>query len=463
MKSGKKALFLLFSGIFMLLVCVIMPDTLAQKCKLLNGQLGMHKAVVSAKLNSSGDKAKLTPGALQKLARSLKIKDYCYEACSDTLETSLTANGKHFTAGIIGTNYMLPEFRTLTALQGGFFTKNSEKEGGYIAVIDDKLAWSVFMTSNVIGKTLELYCKTFKIVGVVKGDHSILSSLKGDTIPYIYIPGEKMLELDKKASVNNFQLRTLDTSTLDRNKGLVSDAISKIGYISSDFSITDCNISQALLDQKTEIIIFIMGCIIIFLLLIWLWHILKNMASEIRRQCRTDYLTNVIRQNFSNISFNMLKVIFAASAIYLVLVNITFKLYIPPEYLPEELIDVSFYSKLVVAGIARRIGNPDHMTDAIGLLMDEIGLLTGGILVLAALAGLLLVLGGAGALRPESVKLNKAVLWCGLFTLLSLALLAAAAIASGLPFILEPRNIMVVWAFIYINVWFKYYQFERMS
>ncbi len=463
MKAGKKPLIILFSGVFILLICIIMPESLAEKCKLLNGQFGMHKAAVTAKINSSDNKSKLTPSDIKKLAGSLNITDYSYAVQPGVIETKSAANKKSSAARIIGTNYMFPGFNTFTILQGGFFTETSEKEGDYIAVIDDRLAWNVFLTDNAVGKSLELYDKTFKIVGVIKSDDSILSKLAGISTPHIYIPGEKMLELDEQAFVNFIQLRTIDNSTFDKNRASISNALSKAGYTPSDFSISDFNIKQALLDQKTEIVIFIMGCIIILLVILWLWNILKDMVFEISQKCRTDYLTNVIKSSVPYMGLILQKTAAAIFVIYLVIARITFKLYIPPEYIPEELIDVSAYINLIMSAFSESIGNKDYMMDTAGIIMNGIEVLTGGVLFIAVLAGLLMIFVGASILHRAGKIFHIVVLKCGLFIFLSLAFLVAATRAAGLPFMLETRHIVVLWAFIYVSLFFNYFKFERKN
>ena len=109
MKTGKSILVLLFGGIFILMSCVILAQSLAEKSKQLNGDYGMAKAVVTLKdqMNLKND-SKLTREDAKKLAGILGTGDFSYTARPALFRASLKADGISFVSGITGTNYLLP-------------------------------------------------------------------------------------------------------------------------------------------------------------------------------------------------------------------------------------------------------------------------------------------------------------------------------------------------------------------
>ncbi len=462
MKSGKKALVLLPLGIFLLLLCIIMPDALKEKAEYLNGVNGFGKIVAAAGVNSDINPS-LTPEIITKAAKQSKINEFSYTAANHILNTDVKVEDRMVKASITGTNFMFPAFSRCNMLRGSFFSEDAEKSGGYIAVIDDRFAWEAFRTYKVVGETLELYNRQFKIIGVVKTDASVLSRLAGDNFSHIYIPGEKMLELDKSAAIKVFQFKTDKTDIMDRNETPISAALQAAGYKADDFSITDLNITRVSMEQKPQSIVFFLSCIIAVIVLKWLIQSLKNVITEIRRQCKKDYFINIIKDNLIPTAAISLKILFSAAATGLLFASTTFKIYIPPKYLPDELIDLTFYFKLLLAGFTKNVGGLEYYTDLTGNITGSANLLTELPLILILIAGLLLIYSGVSAYKPERDELLKAVLVSGLSILFSLLLLAAAANRLGLLLTLHTSQIAVVWVFIYTCIWFRFYKQERMN
>lgn len=462
MKLAKKAMVLLPLGIFLLLLCIIMPGALKEKAEYLNGVAGFGKILVAAGI-SPDIKPSLTPEAISKAAKHIKSDEFSYTAANYMINTDVKAGERVVKASVTGTNFMFPAFSRCNMLMGSFFSEEAEKSGGYIAVIDDRFAWEAFRTNKVVGEKLKLYNRQFKIIGVVKSDASILSRLAGDNSSHIYIPGEKLLELDKSAAIKVFQFKTDEKDTMNRNVELVSGALQALGYKAADFSITDLNITGAGLEQKPQVIIFFLSCIIAVIMLNWLTQNLKHAIKEFRRQSKKDYFMNVIKANLMPTAAILLKVLFSAAATGLLFASAAFKLYIPPKYLPEELIDLAFYFKLLLAGFSETVRGREYYTDLTGSIMGSAGLLTEMPLILIFIAGLWFIYAGAAAFSPEREELLKAVLVSGLSILLSLLLLAAAADRLDLPVIFHIRQIAVVWIFIYVCVGFRFYKHERMN
>lgn len=456
MRAGR-TMVLLFSGIFILLSCVILTRSLVEKGILQNGDGGMAKAVITVKNQMTSDKARLKPGDVKKLADILGTKEFCYTARPALFKASVKAGRKSIVSGITGTNHLLPRFSRMNMIYGSFFAEAAQKEGGYVAVIDDRLAWNAFMTVNAIGKKLEIYGKIFKIVGVVKRDTSILGKLADDGFPEVFIPGDKLLELDMTAGISSLQVGTEDTSTMDNNRKLISGALQEIGKNPSDYSIVDFNIKQALLKQKPDIIIFLLGSIVILIALSWLVRTLKEIITVLYRECRADYLMNVIRKNWRETGIAAIKAVSAIITILLVGAGIRFSLFIPPALIPEELIDISFYFELIRGGIRSSIENQGYVAGAAELLLVRLDMLTGWTLSIMIAVGLILAYASFARLKLLNVEMHKLSLACGVFILISLGILAIIANISGLPFSIKTGNILVVWAFIYINILFFYY------
>ncbi len=462
MKSGRKALVLLPLGIFLLLLSIIMPGALTEKAEYLNGVNGLSKIVVAAGVGFDINPS-LTPEIIGKAAKQAKTDEFSYTAANQTLNTDVRIGERVVKASITGTNFMFPTFSRCSMQTGSFFSETAEKSGGYIAVVDDRFAWEAFKSDKVVGETLEIYNRQFKISGVLKSDASILGRLAGDNSSHVFIPGEKMLELDKAASIKVFQFKTGDTGNTVRTGALIRGALQALGYKADDFCITDLNITRVGLKQKPQLFVFLLSCIIAVIILIWVTQNIKNGITEIKRQCRTDYLINILKANLISIAAFLLKLLFSVAAAGLLFACTSFKMYIPPEYVPEELIDLSFYFKLLLAAFTKNVRGREYYTDLTGSITESAALLTQIPPVLALLAGLLLTYAGTAALSSRWYELSKAVRISGVSILISLLIFAAASDRLGLPLTLHTGQIAVVWVFINICVWFRFYKYERIK
>lgn len=463
MKTGNRAHVWLFGGIFLLLFCVTMPASLAEKGIGLNGDNGMNKVVVTAKKTGPQTGSDLSLREVERIAGGLGTKEYTYTARPAFSRVPVKAGGAGFPSTVIGTNHRLPRFSRMEMLFGSFFTETAEREGGNVAVIDDRLAWNAFRTGNAVGETLEIYGRPFRITGVVKRDASIAGKLTDDGFPQVFIPGERLFELDSQATIPVVEVKTEEGGTMDRNRPSVSAALQEAGKNPSDYSIVDFNIKRALLEQKPDMIVFISGCVIILILAAWIRDVLKELIPALRRECRTDYLMGVIRKNAGRTGVAAGKVLTALGAMFLTAAGMRFSLFIPPALIPEELIDIPFYFELIHAGIRSGLENQGYMAGTAETLFNRLDMLTGWPLAIISAAGFLAIYAGLGKLKLLHVQIHRLALACGLFTLLCAMLLAASAGALGLPFRLETADVLIVWTFIYLNIFYCHYKSEKGS
>lgn len=453
MKSNKCVFILLFTGIFLLLLCIVEGRSLSVHNVISNGDIGTGKAAVTLRNTADAKNADgFTIGEISKLSELLKTSYVTYQTETVREKTTVEVDGSSYAARVTGTNYVLPRFTTMYFKHGCFFTESAEEEGDTVAVIDDEFAWKVFKDENVVGKTLKLYGKTFRITGVIKKDSSIINRMLEDGLAEIFIPGEKLLELDEAAKINTFQLKTTDAGTLDHNRILIANALSKAGKDPDDYTIIDFNVSQALLRQKTDLIVFAPGAVTILILLLYLKNIVWHVITIIRKECYSDYLSNVIKMNSRMVIAAGMKIMTTVLGIIMIASCISFKFYIPPSLIPEELIDISHYMNLINSRIQNEMSNRGYLESFSELYMRKINMLTGWPLFAAAAAGLLLVYLGLGKMKRLEMDTFQTTIACGFFFFLSLIILAAAAKIAELPFVLDTKNILVVWAFIYIHI-----------
>lgn len=441
-----------FAGILLLMSCIVLGKGLIEKCSQLNGAYSMQKVVVSVKNQAdSQGRDSFSMDDIYRLEKELSTNDMDYTAKSGLASTAVSYAGASFGVRLTGTGYEFPLYNGLVMEKGSFISKSQEDEGEMVAVIDDELAWTVFKSSDVVGKTLDIFGSHFRIVGVAKKDGSVISKLIDDGLPDVYIPAAVMLELDTTSRVEILQIRTSEGGTLGQNISDVSSALQQTGKNSSSYNMSDLNLKLALMEEEPLLAVFIIGMISILILLSFAKNAALNIYHLLRNGCRTDYFSNVIRNNLKGVGANLLEIAASAAGMALVWLGIAFRLYIPPEYIPDELINTAYYSNLLKSLIQGGIKNMGHVAPVPELTANTAAVLVNILFIVSVILGLLLLYMGLRELRLN-VKKSGTVIVFFLYLAISLGVLAATAAWAGLPYILDVKCILVSWAFIYLCI-----------
>ncbi len=453
MKKGKAVWILSFSGILMILSFIVLGTALLKECYRLNSNYDMQKVLVSVKnqIDSQG-KNSFTIDDIDRLKKELSTEDVSYTALSGLINTSVSNSNTVLTARLIGTDHTYPNFSNMALINGSFITQKQEKEEAMVAVIDEELAWDLFKSVDATGKTLDIYGKTFQVTGVLKKEGSIIGKLTDDGMPKVYIPAKVMLDMDNTAGITAMQIRTADGNTLDQNKSNVSAALGQISKDPSNYNIVDYNLKYALMRQGPLLFAFVMG---IASMLILLKHVKKltiKAYSLITEGCRTDYLSNVIKENKAELAVYLLEMMVVFIGIVFIWRGISFKPYIPPRYIPDELIDISYYRNIIKGFIQGGIRDMGYIPTQSELYVNATNMLLNLLFFLAVMPGCLLLYIGLREMKGLNIDTNKLTMIIGVGFVFSLALLVVTAYMMQLPLILDIKGILVTWVFIFLNI-----------
>ncbi|MGE5678610.1 MAG: ABC transporter permease, partial [Pseudomonadota bacterium] len=238
MKERKAGWVMAFSGILLILSLVILGKAIVEKCVQMNGAYSMQKVLVSEKKQAGQkDENFFSIDDINRLKKELSTRDISYTAQSGIAGTSAVYGANTYPVSLTGIDHLYTRFGGPVLEEGSHITQTQEEEGALVAVIDEELAWKVFKTDKVIGKTINIYNAAFTIAGVVEKEASIIGKLTDDGLPDVYIPAPIMLELDATARITGLQIRTSESNLMDQNISAVSVAISHIGKDPSSYSI----------------------------------------------------------------------------------------------------------------------------------------------------------------------------------------------------------------------------------
>jgi hypothetical protein len=266
----------------------------------------------------------------------------------------------------------------------------------------------------------------------------------------VFIPAGKMLELDTTAKIKSFQVRTSDTSTLDLNTTLVSNALAQIGKSPTNYDLEDYNLKKALMEQKPKLIIFIMGVLSIFTLLVYMKNIIAEVIELFTKGCNKDYFMNVLSNNLFIVGISSIKVLLIIGGSILIWSGMKFKLYIPPRYIPDELINVSYYINLFKSYIQATVSSLGFVAPNTELVTNTVQTVLNWMFYISLIPGFLMLYIGFAQLKTFDVEMPKVILYFGLFVMGSLGILAVTTGMLGLPFTIDIKNLIVAWSFLSI-------------
>ncbi|MTI55869.1 ABC transporter permease [Geosporobacter ferrireducens] len=453
MNKGKAVWIVTFSGILLMLSFLILGNALVEECNRLNGDYSMQKVLVSVKnqIDRQG-KNSFSMEDIERLKKELSTEAISYTAQSGLVNTPVSSAGTALPARLTGVDRTYPVFNSLMLKDGSFITQKQEEEGAMVAVIDEELAWELFRTVHATGKTIDIFDKTFQITGIVKKDNSLIGKLTDDGLPKVYIPAEVMMEMDTTAGVTALQIKTVDAGTLDQNKNNVSNALRQIGKDPSNYNIIDYNLKYEFMKQWPLLFVFILGAVSMMILLTYAKKRIKTAYFLIRNGCKTDYFSNVMKDNKRVIGIHILEIVLAALGILLIWREISFRPYIPPRYIPDEIINISYYLDIIKNGIQGSIRNMGYIPDQAELIVNVTNMLLYLLFYTAVVLGFLLLYTGFREMKALNMDSNKLTRTFGIFFVLALAIVAAAAYMIKLPFVLDLKGILIAWVFIFLNI-----------
>lgn len=451
LKPEKISWALIFIGILFLLIGIILGRLVYNKGLEVNGVFSMKKIVVSVKtqLDTQGTNG-FSEDNIKGLVKQLNTNNLTYTGQSGLISSFVRSDNSSSQAKITGTNYLYPLFNQLFLKAGSFITEKNEDEGGFVAVIEENIAWNLFKTKNAVGNTILIYNVPFKIIGVFKKDNSIIERLTDSGVSDVFIPVGKMLELDTTAKIKSLQVPSIDNGSLELNTSIISEALQQIDKNPSDYDLEDYNLKMAAMEQKPKFIIFIMGVLSIFILLVYIKNILTEVIELFRIGCRKDYFTNILKGNLLTVGISVIKILLISGTSLLIWNGIKYKPYIPTRYIPDELINISYYINLIKSNIQSAISNLGFIASNTELVTNTVQTVLNWIFYISIIPGFLMLYIGFIQLKTFNIEMPKVVLYIGLFVTGSLCILAGAAYLLGLPFTIDIKNLIITWSFLSI-------------
>ena len=288
--------------------------------------------------------------------------------------------------------------------------------------------------------------------GVLNGkDKSLLGAITDKEENTVYVPVNVLLELDNETRISSLQIKNEGNDLLERNESMVSEALKAIGKDTSSYIIEDYYIKEVFMQQKTQLAVFIPGIILIITLAGILKKRIKGLVVMISTACRTDYFSNVLRIYKARLFAELTRVLVLTGIIVIVWLGASCKLFIPQKYIPDELIDFSFYYDLLKDSILKGNSMIGYLPPAEEILLNGAQRILDWVFYPALFAGIPLVYIGFYQLNHERKDISVLTVSCSVLTVVAVAAVSVAVIAAGMPLSIRLNGLLVLFTFIYIN------------
>ncbi|EHQ89124.1 ABC transporter permease [Desulfosporosinus youngiae] len=323
-------------------------------------------------------------------------------------------------AQVLGVNDRYDQFQQINLKAGGFLTV--EQENQQVAVIDEDLAQALFQNRNVVGLEIELYGRKFRIVGVAGADHSLIGTLTDRGYGTVYIPAKILLELEADSRITFLAVETKDAGTTGRNTAVLTTALTSIGQDPANYKIIDYNLAGLLMEQGNLLRNFLAGAVAMVMLFALLRGKIRGLDHFCRQRLRDNYWREMIKEDAVRLMLDMAVILALVAVMLLVWKLIRFSLYIPPENIPDELIDISFWVDLIQRGIQTRMQSAGDAAPPGEVQLNVLNTIRNWNLFLNIFLGWPLFWLGLYQTRLLGEKLLKVEVFCSVFLLAALSL-----------------------------------------
>jgi hypothetical protein len=243
---------------------------------------------------------------------------------------------------IVGVNAFYRDYHQLELVSGTSIGRHSVDEHSRVAVISAEVSDQLYRSVQVIGKKMELWGAPFTVIGVFEEHDSLLRQMADDGIPDVLIPITTMLDIRPEAIITGIELSAKPDTALAGNAE-VHQALSAIERNPASFRIGNRVLDHSWIAQYESLLLFVYGIAAIYLLLRFVPGQVRLMIAGVKSRLTLEDWPDALRTERSMLAKRGLVaagLIVCAAAIWAL---VRFQLYVPPDWIPEELIDVAFY------------------------------------------------------------------------------------------------------------------------
>lgn len=343
-----KVWIILLSGVFMVIMSIGLEAAILNQINRSNGSCGLNKVVMTARRDLGSDNSRyLNLDDINYLARKMPGCNLSYQARQEAV-----VEGNHNKAGakVLGTNQQVSKFQHLEMESGSLWTRAAEQEGQLVAVISADLAVQLYGSTNLQGVQISILGKQFLITGVFKPEAALLERLSDDRMPEVYIPGEAFFAAVPNPMIREIQIESRPSK--QESAKVIPGLLSEQGIDPDFYKVIDYQPVGILMEQVPRMQIFLIGLMLIWALLRIMRQNFRFIMRLLREDGRNYYFRDILIKRWREISRFMILTAVLLIIILFLWNRIHFNPYIPSRYIPDELIDISYFTEAIKQDIS---------------------------------------------------------------------------------------------------------------
>ncbi|WP_171685003.1 ABC transporter permease [Paenibacillus planticolens] len=321
---------------------------------LILGSLGLMSSVLSDWERVSGarqlDKLIVNANAAESKAKGLELQEAEQFSKKWPLGIAYSAAGQEKAAAgsvsvlcdVFGVSGDYSQFTSFPMRSGSTISQKAVDEHSRVAVLSERTADKLFRSRSVVGKQIKLFDTNFTITGVYADRESLLKQLSDDGIADIWIPVTAMLDVRPESRIQHMQLAVHSEGAVRAETDAVN-GLRALGMNPANFRIDNEVLRYRQLAQLPKLLLFGCGTAAIYMLVRLIIRLWGEQITSFRRRRLIEEFSNIVKHKRYTLLFCIIATLAAAACTALIWQQIRFRFYIAPEWLPEELIQVSFY------------------------------------------------------------------------------------------------------------------------
>lgn len=454
MLRSRLAAWMVFGGVLLVLAGSGWLSSVAADWEQANGSRRLQKLTVNVDRSVGGaDSAGLSLREADRLAKQWSPLPIAYSGRAQTR----AVNGRDSAeCDVFGVNAGYRQFAEYPMLAGTSIAQTSVDERSRVAVIGLQAADRLFRSGQVVGKTIELFGAAFTVIGVFDDSRTLLRDMADDGIPDVLVPAAALFDVKPDARIDTMQL-AMKPDSIFGGEDAAKAALLAIGKNPEHYRVA----SEALAYRKTAqlgaLLRFGCGAIAIALLAGLVIRRLKAACVSLQSRLAAEYLSDALRSEWRRLLADLLAAAGLALCAAVLWELIRFRPYIPPDWVPEQLIDLSFYWDKLRSLWQQQAVGAGYVPSPQERLTDAASRLSGRLLFAGIFFGLPLFLLGVRLWTMSRVPVYAQLQKLFLYMPVSAAAAFAGARWAGLDFRIEPPEYAVIGAFFIVAIIHSHY------
>ena len=348
-------------------------------------------------------------------------------------------------------------FYKMPIMDGIFLKEKHNLNKEKVAVIDDTIAFELYKTYDVKGRSLKIAGENFKIIGIIKRDSSLLGSLINSGKGSVYIPMEVMKE-QKNINSQFFPFKNIEILTYSHSLNNLKETLIRAGINHEHFIIEDQNIEATKILQRKKLLIFLISGFSVLYLLKYLVQIIKNIINIISKQLKKSYFLEAVNIQKKALILKLLKLVGVAVSIVFLWNTTSFQLYIEPNKIPKDPTDLNLILNIIKESVSSYLNNEKVYMLPINEILYFLKSLSLNSFLLGLISGIVVIL----SLINTKKKSYKEDLCQYRFTRVSFYLMAGVFVSvillvlTGLPVKLILIDILIVYCCLTFLSWYPF-------